>query len=119
MRPFVPVLLALFVAGCHSSSTARPPSPQVPVMKLRLDGAGGISLNGTPATLAQVRAALAGLKAKNGVVWYYRDAAQAEPPPDAMAVLEAVVDARVPISLSTKPDFSDVVGPDGTSHAHN
>jgi hypothetical protein len=30
-----------------------------------------------------------------------------------MQVIEAIVEARLPVSMSTKPDFSDVVPADG------
>ena len=31
------------------------------------------------------------------------------------AIMKLVVDARVPISMSTKPDYSDVLLPDGST----
>jgi hypothetical protein len=42
-------------------------------------------------------------------VWYYREAAGHEPPPIAMQVIQEIVSARLPIRLSSKPDYSDSV----------
>jgi hypothetical protein len=42
----------------------------------------------------------------NTVVWYYREEPDAaEPPPMSLEVLDAVMQRRIPISLSSKPDF--------------
>ncbi len=76
---------------------------------------GRILLNGKSASLAELDTALGKVKATGGVVWYYREAAAAEPPPEAMEVIKLVVKHSLPISMSTKPDFSDTVGPDGRS----
>lgn len=48
-------------------------------------------------------------------VWYYREAGDAGPHVNAMVVMRAIVDTGLPISMSTKDDFSDVVLPDGTT----
>lgn len=37
------------------------------------------------------------------------------PPPQATQVMKLVIDARLPISMSTKPDYSDVLLPDGST----
>ena len=49
-------------------------------------------------------------------MWYYREPT-AEPHPIVTQVLEAITDAKLPISLSTEPDFSTVVGADGSVRA--
>jgi hypothetical protein len=58
---------------------------------------------------------LAGVKKRNGVIWYYREGGDKEPPPEAMEVMKLIVDNNLPISMSTKPDYSDVLLPDGTT----
>ena len=55
------------------------------------------------------------MKKRNGVIWYYREAGSSEPPPQAVEVMTLIVDNRLPISMSTKPDYSDVLLPDGTT----
>ena len=84
-----------------------------PIGRIHVSSEGHISFDGTPTTLEALRTSLAGLRADHGVVWYYREAASTDPPPEAMAVVQLVIEHRLPISLSTRPDFSDVVGPDG------
>jgi hypothetical protein len=49
------------------------------------------------------------------MVWYYREAGKDDPPPQAMQVMKLIIDNRLPISISTKPDYSDVLLPDGTT----
>ena len=58
---------------------------------------------------------LAELRAAQGVVWYYREDGSAEPAPEAMAVVRMVIEQRLPISMSTRADFGDVVQTDGTA----
>ena len=87
------------------------------VAKVSVFSDGKVLLNGKPTTLAVLDAALGSLAASKGVVWYYREAAAAaEPPAVSTQVIELVIKHRLPISMSTKPDFSDVVGADGQPH---
>jgi hypothetical protein len=53
------------------------------------------------------------VKQQQGVVWYYREGGHQDPPPVVMEVIKAVVDAGLPIRLSSKPDFSDAIGEGG------
>ena len=85
-----------------------------PVARISVSAAGEISLDGGRTTLDALRAELALLRARNGVVWYHREAAGGDPPPEAMAVIQLVIEHRLPISMSTRADFSDVVRPDGS-----
>jgi hypothetical protein len=75
--------------------------------KLLADGS-EIPLNGLDARLAQV-------KSQNGVVWYYREGGQGDPPPVAMEVMKLVVKHSLPVSMSSKPDFSDTIDEQGNS----
>jgi hypothetical protein len=87
------------------------------VAKVSVLSSGKVLLNGKPTTLAALDAALSSLAASKGVVWYYREAAElAEPPAASTQVIELVIKHRLPISMSTKPDFSDAVGADGRPH---
>ncbi|MGH8702487.1 MAG: hypothetical protein ACREVR_15135 [Burkholderiales bacterium] len=76
---------------------------------------GKLLLNGKPADIRGIDTELAKLRNRNGEVWYYRENPQAEPHPNAIAVIELVAKHRLPISMSTKPDFSDYVDRDGRS----
>ena len=63
-----------------------------------------------------VRKYLADLKGTNVVVWYYREGSESDPTDAQFEVLKAIVDNQLPISLSSKEDFSDYVGADGRSY---
>ena len=76
-------------------------------------------MDAKPATFEQLEAALARVKEANGQVWYYRESAGGQPPAAAMQVIQRIVALKVPISLSSKPDFSDWVDAKGVSHPRN
>jgi len=102
------LLLALtFMASLSSAAQ--------PITRISALASGQILVNGQPTSLAALDVALAEVKNQNGVVWYYRENARAEPPPEAMQAIQLVVKHRLPVSMSTKPDFSDVVDANGVS----
>ena len=74
---------------------------------------GSLLLNGQKSDIQKIEVEFKRLKQAAGVVWYYRENGQGEPPPSAMAVIKLVVDYRLPLSMSSKPDFSDVIDEDG------
>jgi hypothetical protein len=103
------VTFVLFVGG--------PVVGAEPVAKISALSSGKILLDGKATTLAALDTALSVLAKSKDVVWYYREAAEAAGPPAAsMEVIELVIKHRLPVSMSTKLDFSDAVGPDGQRH---
>jgi hypothetical protein len=87
-----------------------------PVLKISVSRNGDVAADGKPTTLEALVPLLGELAAKKGVVWYYREAPEeGEPHPDALKVLSAIVVQKLPIRLSTKPDFSDTVDGKGRS----
>lgn len=86
-----------------------------PVAKVAVFADGRITLDDEDASISDVKARFQELAGIGGTVWYYRADATGEPHRNAMLVVEAVVEAQLPMSLSSKPDFSDVVLPDGTT----
>ncbi len=68
-----------------------------------------MTVDGAPASILSLRESLHKVAEAHGVVWYYRESAQKNPPPIATEVINQVMEARVPIRLSTKPDYSDTV----------
>jgi hypothetical protein len=76
---------------------------------------GVVLVDGQPASHEQLDAALARVKDAGGQVWYYREAAGGQPPAMATQVIQRIVALKVPISLSSKPDFSDWVDAKGVS----
>ncbi len=103
------------VATFSSCSTDHKPTGSTnpaQVAKIKVNQEGVIALNDQTVTLEQVKAFLSKLsESSSAAVWYYRENAEGEPHPNAMLVLQAIVDAKLPVKLSTKPDFSDSVGP--------
>ena len=96
-------------------STDRKPASSDPshIAKVKVKRDGVIVLNDETVTLEQVKSSLSKLSQSGAAaVWYYRENPDGEPHPNAMFVLQAIVDAKLPVKLSTKPDFSDSVGPD-------
>jgi C-terminal processing protease CtpA/Prc len=88
-----------------------------PAAKIKIRRDGVVSLDDKAVSLDELKAALSKLKQSPGSsVWYYRENPAGEPHPNAMQVLKLIVDAKLPIRLSTKPDFSDFVGADGRPH---
>jgi biopolymer transport protein ExbD len=111
----VVVALAVTIA-CDSQRGGQPTiSADQRVAKVRVYAAGRITLDGQEVSTDELRSAFADLKSRHGAVWYYREQAQGQPHPNVMQVMEAVVEARLPISLSDREDFSTVVTPDGRS----
>ena len=86
-------------------------------LKISVLASGAILLDGQPADLEQLDAALQRAKQNHGQVWYYREAAGAQPPAAGLAVIQRVVQHKLPISLSSKADFSDWVDGKGVSRA--
>jgi hypothetical protein len=85
------------------------------VGRIAVTGNGTVSFDGAVVTMDALKQKLSDLKKRNGVVWYYREASKDDPPPQAMQVMKLIIDNRLPISISTKPDYSDVLLPDGTT----
>jgi hypothetical protein len=86
-----------------------------PIMKVAVYKDGRIVADGRETDLPRLRQAFARLSEAGGSVWYYREGAEAEPHPNAMLVIRAIIEARLPVSLSSQPDFSNAVLPDGTT----
>jgi len=85
------------------------------VLKIATTANGQITIDGRPTTLEALIPIFHQLAKDNGEVWYYREAPEADPHPNAMKVLEAIVDQGLPILFSTKPDYSDSVDDKGRS----
>ena len=90
-------------------------APAEPVGQIAVTAKGAVSLDGTPITVDVLKDRLIDLKKRNGMVWYYRESSTGEPPAQATLVIKLITETRLPISMSTKPDFSDVLLPDGST----
>ncbi len=74
------------------------------IAKVKVDRVGTIYLNGKTVNIEELKQEFARLKQSKGAVWYYRDNPQGEPSAQAMAVIQAVIDAQLPVKLLDK-DF--------------
>jgi hypothetical protein len=88
-------------------------SSSAPLVKIAVFADGRLAVDGEPATVESLRASLKRTAELHGSVWYYREAGQQDPPPVAMQVMQAIAEARLPVRLSSQPDYSDAIGPDG------
>jgi hypothetical protein len=88
------------------------------IAKVKVTRDGVVVLNDRAVTIEALKDSLSKLGQSAGsAVWYYRENSAGKPHPNAMLVLQAIVDAKLPVKLSMKPDFSDFVGPDGAAHS--
>ena len=115
MGPLRWIILVGFVVvgvGCDQGSRqkpqpeeGRPPGQEsAHVAKVKITQAGTIYLDGKTVSMAELKQEFVRLKRAQGVVWYYRENPQGEPPPQAMAVIEAIIETRLPVKLVEK-DF--------------
>jgi hypothetical protein len=105
---------SFLLGGCgRQSSSQSQVAPGAPIVKVAVFADGRITADGQPATLDSLRESFKTLAVQKGAVWYYRETGQSEPPPQAIEVMKAVVAARLPIRLSSRPDYSDAIGMDG------
>jgi hypothetical protein len=107
-----------FAAGAETMQTpARSeasPSYETPIIlagrevgeiaKVKVDRAGRIYFNGRIVSLENLKREFSRLHKVNGAVWYHRENPHQDPPPEALAVLQAIIDARLPVKLLEK-DF--------------
>ena len=85
------------------------------VLKIAITASGEITADGRPTSLEALIPILRELAKNKGEVWYYREAPQADPHPNAMKVLSAIVDQNLPVRLSSRPDYSDSIDDKGRS----
>jgi hypothetical protein len=107
-------LLGVFVVMGMSQSCTRTDSrlniDASKAIRVRLFHDGRVELNGDTASMDELTKYLQGQKGAAGAhVLYYRETRDGEPPANWKAVITAIADARLPIRMSTKPDFSDSV----------
>jgi|SRR5579859_22968 len=77
------------------------------ILKVSVLASGELFLDGTPTTLAALAQAMEQGAKEKATVWYYRENAGDNAPPMAMDVMKLIVSNKLPVRLSTKPDFSD------------
>jgi biopolymer transport protein ExbD len=121
-----PVVLAILCCGANlmacrsgsdqntSSTTSAPlPPTDTPAAKIWISKTGSVEINGRQVEVESVGPMLAELAQRKGEVFYGRDAAEEDPHPNGVMVLQMVIATGMPIRMSTKRDFSDSVRLDG------
>jgi len=117
MKTKILILMMIATISCsrqpdkHYAANESSSSLKISVLK-----DGSILANGKATSMPELDRELVSLKKSGGTVWYYRESGQREPPHQAMEVIKLVADKSLPITLSSKSDFSDYVGQDGQSH---
>ena len=81
-----------------------------PTLKISISPSGEITADGKATTLEALVPRFCDLAAKQGIIWYYSGASKgAQPHPNAFKVLNAILEQKLLVRDSSKPDFSDVV----------
>jgi len=104
------LMLGVFTA-CGSRQDGVAGDVRVPALTLKVAvfADGRLIVDGKSTSLDSLREKLIRLRAERGTVWYYREQGHEKPPVVALQVMKAVVEAGVPVRLSTRPDYSDGV----------
>jgi len=109
-RLLISIAMLVGLIGSYSPVTCAEP----PIGKVRVYRSGKMTLDGRQVTINEMRKGLFDLKKKNGVVWYFREVGEQEPHPNGPLVVQAIIDNKLPVSMSNKEDYSTVVLQDGT-----
>jgi hypothetical protein len=86
------------------------------MIKIAVMKNGDVYADGRAVGLERLPDLLAEARLRSKAAWFYREDLFGEPSAVAMEVLRLVLDHGLPISLSSKPDFSDYIDPGGVSH---
>jgi len=112
MKTIITTLFSALLIGCSPKPET---PPEQPILKVSVFQSGKVTIEGQHVSIQDLKHHLTELKSKDGIVWYYREAGQEEPPPIAMEVVSTIADFQMPTSLSSKPDFSDFIDEHGHS----
>lgn len=94
------ILALLMTASCGGSDRrGTPNSTSGHISRVKVTQTGVIYLNGKTTSIEDLKKEFALLKSQNGSVWYFRENPQGEPTEQAMAVIKAVVDNKLPIKM--------------------
>jgi hypothetical protein len=104
-------LLALALVSCDRDPVPNKAAMRknTPVLKIAILSNGRLMVDGAPSSIQSLRESLRKVGQEQGVVWYYRESGNETPPPIATEVINEVIEAGVPIRLSSKPDYSDSI----------
>jgi hypothetical protein len=86
------------------------------MIKIKVMKNGDVYADGRAVSLDPLSERLAEAKMRSKVAWLYREDLFGEPSVVATEVLRLVMDHGLPISLSSRSDFSDYIDENGISH---
>lgn len=118
MKKYILILAVILVfasAACSKKGDREMQFNEDEILKISVFKSGEIQANSEVVSLQELDDLLAANARENGAVWYYREAGSEEPPPQAIEVINLVVKHKRPISMSSKPDFSDAIDENGYS----
>jgi len=104
-------IAALLAGGCGKKPAAQ--GAVAPIVKVAVLADGRITADGVPATIESLQESFKKLAEQKGSVWIYREVGRTGPSRQATQLMLAVNAAGVPFRLSSRPDYSDSLGPDG------
>ncbi len=120
MRRAPKLLIAAVVAALALAGCSRAPASCRGVIYVSALKDGTAKVNGKPVALENFGRTLENLKPSAKYIFYYRQDAGAAPAgkqwTEIRTILDAIMRLHLPVSLSTKPDFSDTVDGAGNSH---
>jgi len=105
MYKFLPALLALAFSACLTTAPKNPPKAAAPILRVKVTQAGAVLLNGRAVSLDELDQPLADAASAQGKVFYYRENPEGEAPPVWRAVMDKIIDHRLPMRLCK--DFED------------
>ena len=83
--------------------------PEPRILKLSVLTNGEILLDGSAISMTSLKEVFRENKGTQLIIWYYRENAGTDGPPIVTEVLKLITENRLPIRLSSRPDFSDVI----------
>jgi hypothetical protein len=81
--------------------------------RLVLSEDGDLSLDDESVTMDALPAKIGEVKARGGSIWYHRAGPRDQRPPEAMQVLNILVEAQVPVQLYEDAEFTRPLGMNG------
>jgi len=107
---------AVPAAGGSARTAPGLPIPDSPYVRVFMSKDGALSVNGRGSSFAELSTALDEMVSTHGAVLYSRDSPeQFEPHPSAKAVIDAVIQRRLPIRFCRHADCSDAIDANGSS----
>jgi hypothetical protein len=103
----------LFLSACDRPDTSEGRGPSGPLVRVLVESAGGVRLNGRPVTLAELADTLRAVGQGSGGVIYAREAPDLKPPPAQDSTIRGVfgliTQFRLPVQL-VRPESLSTAG---------